>query len=1082
MTETNGHLHSSGQDAKWNFVDPAFPSHDLDVHEPNNGHANEFGGFGSLGESGVDAMTSSQHEHMMNNIASSMNELNFDMNAYANADNEEGILENLPEYACAYCGIHDPSSVVQCIPCKKWFCNSRGNTSGSHIINHLVRAKHKEVCLHKDSPLGDTVLECYNCGCRNSFLLGFIPAKSDSVVVLLCRQPCASQSLAKDENWDLSQWQPLIDDRCFLSWLVKVPSDQEQLRARQITATQINKLEELWKNNPEAKLEDLEKPGVDENPQEVLLTYEDAYKYQNVFGPLVQLEADYDKKVKENQRQDNVVVRWDVGLNLKQQAYFQLSFADTDLRLMQGDELCLKYLGELHAPWEGVGHITKLPNNYSEEICLELKNGHNAPTDCTHNFVVEFVWKPTSFERMHVAMKRFAVDETSVTGYLYHCLLGHEVEPQTIKTALPTNFRAPNLPELNKSQSEAVKAVLQKPLSLIQGPPGTGKTVTSATITYHLVQQTNEKVLVCAPSNIAVDHLTEKIHKAGLKVVRVAAKSREAIESSVDFLSLHNQVRANTRFPELQKLQALKDDQGELSSSDERRYKALKRACEKELLNNADVICCTCVGAGDVRLAKMKFKTVLVDESTQACEPECMIPIVKGARQVILVGDHCQLGPVIMCSKAGAAGLSQSLFERLVMIGHRPIRLQVQYRMHPALSEFASNTFYEGSLQNGITTQERILKGVDFPWPIADKPMMFYSSTGQEEIASSGTSYLNRTEASNCEKIVTQFLRAGVKPEQIGVITPYEGQRAYIVQHMQFNGALRSQLYQDIEVASVDAFQGREKDIIILSCTRSNEHQGIGFLNNPRRLNVALTRAKYGCIIIGNPKVLSKQLLWNNLLVHFKENQCLVEGTLNNLKQCVMQFSKPRKYFNRERINRLAGNYEPVDPNAYNRSNYEFKSDVYYTRDQLGNIGSNFEGGAIPGMPVPFGVFMTQSQQSGMMSSQTSHQSSVRGAASGKGKSGRGRRFLDESQSQMSSFSQNTMQDNMSQASAYDRYGEGTQDTFTMGGEFQSQNTEILSQASSVYPEQALFEPNLGSSVNGIGKRGGRAKFSNRNK
>jgi regulator of nonsense transcripts 1 len=93
----------------------------------------------------------------------------------------------LHEHACRYCGIHSPACVVRCVTCKKWFCNSRGNTSGSHIINHLVRSKHKEVSLHANSPLGDTTLECYNCGCRNVFLLGFIPAKTESVVVLLCR-------------------------------------------------------------------------------------------------------------------------------------------------------------------------------------------------------------------------------------------------------------------------------------------------------------------------------------------------------------------------------------------------------------------------------------------------------------------------------------------------------------------------------------------------------------------------------------------------------------------------------------------------------------------------------------------------------------------------------------------------------------------------------------------------------------------------------------------------------------------------------------------------------------------------------
>ncbi|KAK4562407.1 hypothetical protein RGQ29_005047 [Quercus rubra] len=150
---------------------------------------------------------------------------------------------------------------------------------------------------------------------------------------------------------------------------------------------------------------------------------------------------------------------------------------------------------------------------------------------------------------------------------------------------------------------------------------------------------------------------------------------------------------------------------------------------------------------------------------------------------------------------------------------------KVQYRMHPSLSEFPSNSFYEGTLQNGVTINERQSSGIDFPWPVPNRPMFFNVQMGQEEISASGTSYLNGTEAANVEKIVTTFLRSGVVPSQIGVITPYEGQREYIVNYMSRNGALRQQLYKEIEVASVDSFQGREKDYIILSCVRSNEHQ-----------------------------------------------------------------------------------------------------------------------------------------------------------------------------------------------------------------------------------------------------------------
>ena len=327
---------------------------------------------------------------------------------------------------------------------------------------------------------------------------------------------------------------------------------------------------------------------------------------------------------------------------------------------------------------------------------------------------------------------------------------------------MPERFSAPGLPELNYSQTYAMKSILQKPISLIQGPPGTGKTVTSACIVYHLAKKNPGPVLVCAPTNVAVDQLTEKIHATGLNVVRIIANTREALDSSVSFLTLHQRVAKNTSHVELQKLIRLKNEQGELSSNDERKYKTLIRQCEREILNAADVICCTCVGAGDPRLAKLKFRTVLIDEATQTSEPgsryppvrnfpidrkfppECMIPLVLGCRQVVLVGDYQQLGPIIKDKKAARAGLAQSLFERLAVLGNRPIRLQVQYRMHPCLSKFPSNMFYEGTLQDGVTAPERLRRNVNFPWPVPDTPMFFYQNLGQEEVSSSGKSFLNR--------------------------------------------------------------------------------------------------------------------------------------------------------------------------------------------------------------------------------------------------------------------------------------------------------------------------------------------------
>lgn len=613
------------------------------------------------------------------------------------------IAKELPPHACKYCGIHDPSTVVMCNICKKWFCNGRGTTTGSHIVNHLVRAKHREVTLHADGPLGETILECYSCGVKNVFVLGFIPAKADSVVVLLCRQPCASQNSLKDMNWDQEQWKPLIADRAFLPWLVKVPTDQEQIRARQISAIQINKLEELWKENVEATFQDLEKPGIDTEPSQVLLRYEDGYQYKRIFQPLVKLEADYNKKMRESQPQEHVEVRWDVGLNKKTIAYFTLSKTDGDLKLMHGDQLHLTYNGDSGRRFSSVGHVVKVPDNYGEDIGLELEISTGVPVDCTSNFAIDFIWKSTSFKRMENALRSFAIDSNSVSNFIYSRLLGHGrhdgTDDMIFRGNIPKHFSAPNLPDLNRSQVYAVKHAIQRPLSLIQGPPGTGKTVTSATIVYQLVKLNGGTILVCAPSNTAVDQLTEKIHKTNLKVVRLCARSREAIDSPVGFLALHNQIRNLTSNNELKKLQQLRDETGELSTADDKRYHLLKRAAERQLLQAADVICCTCVGAGDKRLKSMKFTSILIDESMQSTEPECMVPVVFGAKQLILVGDHCQLGPVVMCKKAAKAGLSQSLFERLVVLGIRPFRLEVQYRMHPELSQFPSNFFYEGKLK-----------------------------------------------------------------------------------------------------------------------------------------------------------------------------------------------------------------------------------------------------------------------------------------------------------------------------------------------------------------------------------------------
>ena len=198
------------------------------------------------------------------------------------------------------------------------------------------------------------------------------------------------------------------------------------------------------------------------------------------------------------------------------------------------------------------------------------------------------------------------------------------------------------------------------------------------------------------PSNAVVDQLAEKIEKTGLKAVRIVARIARTRQLGGGTLSVALSSSKNSREGEKWSTREIakveRFHRRVIARRRERYYKALKKI-ENDIIQNADVVCVTAVGAGDRRLEKYRFRQVLFDESTQATEPETLIPIIMGAKQVVMVGDHCQLGPVVTCRSASRAGLSQSLFERLIFMGVQPIRLQVQYRMHPCLSEFPSNAF-----------------------------------------------------------------------------------------------------------------------------------------------------------------------------------------------------------------------------------------------------------------------------------------------------------------------------------------------------------------------------------------------------
>jgi len=383
---------------------------------------------------------------------------------------------------------------------------------------------------------------------------------------------------------------------------------------------------------------------------------------------------------------------------------------------------------------------------------------------------------------------------------------------------------------LNQSQQRALSAASVRCLSLLQGPPGTGKT----TVAVHLLKRwaaLGERVLATSDSNIAVDNLVDGLAAAGVRCVRLgrpdsSGSQKVSSEHSADVIAAKSLGVSSL---------------GEV----------LDRESAQEAVRNtiqcAEVVCCTCVAAGGGILDGYVFTKVLVDEAAQATEPSTLVPLCHSSRQLVLVGDQCQLPPTVVSNQAAKAGLSLSLFDRLVHAGVDVQMLEVQYRMHPAIASFPSRWFYGGRLQDGITADVRIpVRG--FTWARAGWPVTFFGIEGREE--SSGTSKENRAEVEKVCAVVSGILKAGdLSPVDIGVVTPYAAQARKLRRELQGRG---------VEVSSIDGFQGREKDLIIMSTVRASSHGGLGFVADWRRMNVALTRARRGIIVVGHPTTLAR--------------------------------------------------------------------------------------------------------------------------------------------------------------------------------------------------------------------------------
>ncbi|NXP54568.1 SMBP2 protein, partial [Heliornis fulica] len=442
---------------------------------------------------------------------------------------------------------------------------------------------------------------------------------------------------------------------------------------------------------------------------------------------------------------------------------------------------------------------------------------------------------------------------------------------------------------LDVSQREAVSfSLAQRELAIVHGPPGTGKTTTLVEIILQAVQQ-GLKVLCCAPSNVAVDNLVERLAGSKARVLRLGHPARllEPIQQhSLDAVLARGdnaQIVADIRkdidqaFAKTKKAQ----DKGERShflSEIKALRKELKEREETAMaaaLTHASVILATNTGAssdGPLKLLpENHFDLVVIDECAQALEASCWIPLLK-APKCILAGDHKQLPPTIISHKAAARGLSLSLMERLTeKYSDKVVKmLTVQYRMHQAIMQWASSEMYGGRLTAHPSVAQHLLKdlpGVTFTEETAI-PLLLIDTSGcglfeleVEDEQSKG----NPGEVELAGLHIQALVGAGVKARDIAVVAPYNLQVDMLREHL-------CHRYPELEIKSVDGFQGREKEAVILSFVRSNRRGEVGFLAEDRRINVAVTRARRHVALICDTRTVSNQAFLKRLVEYFSQH------------------------------------------------------------------------------------------------------------------------------------------------------------------------------------------------------------------
>ncbi|MCU0369481.1 MAG: AAA domain-containing protein [Cyclobacteriaceae bacterium] len=531
-------------------------------------------------------------------------------------------------------------------------------------------------------------------------------------------------------------------------------------------------------------------------------------------------------------------------------------------------------------------HVQGVINYVRDNQMVITINGDDLPDWMDDGMLgVDVMFDEMTYKEMEFALKSVIKAEDNRVAELRELLLG--ARPATSEEQTTANQSLTTNSALNESQQQALKKIISAPdIAFIHGPPGTGKTTTLVSA-IKITIAAEKQVLVCAPSNAAIDLLVEKLSEQGVRALRIGHPAR--VTEQTLSKTLDARIAAHPHYHELRAMRKKMEQVRSKAHKYKRNYgyqekeqrrmlfeeaKALKADADvlefyivNDLLNNSEAICCTLVGSSHPVMKGRKFKTVFIDEAAQALEPACWIPLLKSQR-VIFAGDHQQLPPTIKSFQAAQEGLSVTLFEKgISKFPHLGQMLRIQYRMHEAIMRFSSDYFYGGKLLAHPSVAHELLRPNHTPIDFIDTAGCGY----QEEQNKETLSRYNKDEAALLISLIEKLIdEIGIdtwlgENLTLGIISPY-GAQVELLHQLAEGSAQLEPLHKLISINTVDAFQGQERDIIAISFVRSNDKGEVGFLSDIRRTNVAITRAKKKLIMVGDSATLGAHPFYTKLL------------------------------------------------------------------------------------------------------------------------------------------------------------------------------------------------------------------------